>query len=465
MSIGTVRVCCSNITSRAEYLTDVLRQIPTIGVPCAVLADGKRASGYRLRRIPGDKPQAGMVTAGEITTGDLQVAPVDVTLVQRDTAVDCNLLRGAATHVVVFAMDACAAAAVDFCEIRGAVFGIVAHRPDTGGGLYAGLVASFIVGWDEIGDIIHREHGVLVERVALVAGDFFRVFLCGGAVADVVVGVAIAAVVDGGAGELAAGVVAKAVSHRLIIAGGAAGERTPDRIVSVGALHQTGAAALVVHAGEQVALRLVFLRERHVAGQRELLQQVTAGQVLVAELLFGSAMHEASRGNAAIGTVAGGDGLLGAAILGIGVADTATHSVACFGDEVGLAARQQRIGFRLAVLVVTNGAHTGGIRHLRELSEMVVGIAAGGSGVGIGCAQQQSAGGFVAVCLYNVSGIRFSSETIESIVCLHHAAGISVSLAKFQSGCSIELPCGHITIRSFARVGADGFRPGAECLE
>lgn len=178
-------------------------------------------------------------------------------------------------------MDACAAAAVDFREIRGAIFGIVAHRPDTGGGLHAGLVASFIVGWDEVGDIIHREHGVLVERVALVAGDFFRVFLRGGAVADIVVGVAIAAVVDGGAGELAAGVVAKAVGHRLIIAGGAARERATERIVGVGTLHQTGAAAFVMHAGEQVALRLVFLRKRHVAGHSKRLQQVSAGQVHV----------------------------------------------------------------------------------------------------------------------------------------------------------------------------------------
>ena len=218
-----------------------------------------------------------MCCAGEVERCDLQVAPVDVTLVQRDTTIGGHLLGSTTAHVVVFAMDACAAAAVDFREIRGAVLCIAAHRPDTGGGLYAGLVASFIVAWDEVGDIIHREHGVLVERVALVAGDFFRVFLCGGAVADVVVGVAIAAVVDGGAGELAAGIVAKAVSHRLIIAGGAAGERAAERVVSVGALHQTGAAALVVHAGEQVALRLVALCERHT---------VLYGKFFVTLLLF-----------------------------------------------------------------------------------------------------------------------------------------------------------------------------------
>ena len=291
-SVGGVAVGSPEVAVLSEDFADVLRQIPTIGVPGAVLADGKRASGYRLRRIPGDKPQAGMVTAGEITTGDLQVATVDVTLVQRDTAVDCNLLRGAATHVVVLAMHGGDGAVNRLAgKIHRAVFGIVAHRPNTGGGLHAGLVASFIVGWDEVGDIIHREHGVLVERVALVAGDFFRVFLRGGAVADIVVGVAIAAVVDGGAGELAAGIVAKAVSHRLIIAGGAAGERAAERVVSVGALHQTGAAALVVHAGEQVALRFVALRERHVAGHGERVQQVGAGQVAVAKLLLGIEHH------------------------------------------------------------------------------------------------------------------------------------------------------------------------------
>ena len=204
-----------------------------------------------------------MCCAGEVERCDLQVAPVDVTLVQRDTTIGGHLLGGTTAHVVVFAMDACAAAAVDFREIRGAVLCIAAHRPDTGGGLYAGLVASFIVAWDEVGDIIHREHGVLVERVALVAGDFFRVFLCGGAVADVVVGVAIAAVVDGGRSQLGAGIMSEGVIHHRALSSGVASGRSPERVVAVGTLRHKSSTSVIGHAGEQISLNFTAFPNRH----------------------------------------------------------------------------------------------------------------------------------------------------------------------------------------------------------
>ena len=42
-----------------------------------------------------------MVTAGEITAGDLQVAPVKVAMMESDDSIDRYLFGGAAAHVVV----------------------------------------------------------------------------------------------------------------------------------------------------------------------------------------------------------------------------------------------------------------------------------------------------------------------------------------------------------------------------
>ncbi len=52
-------------------LADVFGQIPAVCVPCTVLLDGQRAGGYRLGGIPGDEPECRVVTAGEVTAGDL----------------------------------------------------------------------------------------------------------------------------------------------------------------------------------------------------------------------------------------------------------------------------------------------------------------------------------------------------------------------------------------------------------
>lgn len=69
---------------------DVLCQIPAIGIPCAVLLDGKRTSSYRLRRIPGEEPQAGMITASEVAASNLEVTSVQESLVQRYSTIDGN---------------------------------------------------------------------------------------------------------------------------------------------------------------------------------------------------------------------------------------------------------------------------------------------------------------------------------------------------------------------------------------
>ena len=91
--------------------------------------------------------------------------------------INAYLLRSAAAHVVVFAVNGGAAVGVYLREIRRAVFSVVADGPDAGAGLHAALVAVGIVLRDEVGDIIHREHGVLVECIGLVAGDFLRILL------------------------------------------------------------------------------------------------------------------------------------------------------------------------------------------------------------------------------------------------------------------------------------------------
>ena len=127
-----------------------------------------------------------------------------------------------------------------------------------------------------------------VRRTSCHAGALFE---SGGAVADVVVSVAVGAVVDCGAGKFTAGVVHEAIVHRLAVAGGAAGKRAIERVVGVRALRYKGVAAKVSHPDEQVALCFVALRERHVAGHGERLQQITAGQITVAELLLDVEHH------------------------------------------------------------------------------------------------------------------------------------------------------------------------------
>ena len=202
--------------------------------------------------------------AGEVHTGDLQVVSVDITLVQCYAAVGGDLLCGAAAHVVVLAVDGRAAAAVYLREVGGTVFSIVADGSDAGAGLYPGLVAVGIVVRNEVGEIIHREHGVLVEiigQIICAACHAGAVYDSGGAVADIVVIVGISGAVHLGAGQLTAGVVAEGVCHRGVVARGGARERASERIVSVAAVGNAGIASLVEHAGEQLALRFVVLRE------------------------------------------------------------------------------------------------------------------------------------------------------------------------------------------------------------
>ena len=190
-AVGGVGIGGADVAGGAVDFADVLRQIPAVGVPGAALLDGQRARGDGLGGVtrrhhiagsplrgkhalqfvqspsepsgafPGDIPQCRVGCAGEVERCNLQVAPVDVALVQRDTAVGGYLLRCAAAHVVVFAMDACAAAGVYLGKIRRAVLGIVADGPDVGAGLHAGLVAGGIRhAGGTPGNIGHRGGGI-----------------------------------------------------------------------------------------------------------------------------------------------------------------------------------------------------------------------------------------------------------------------------------------------------------------
>ena len=82
--------------------------------------------------------------------------------------------------------------------------------------------------------------------------------------------------------------------------GGVSGNRTPRSIVGIGAACHAGVAALVGHAGEQVALVLIAERERHVIGFGDRLEQVCAGQIGIAEHLLRPAVNESGGGNASV---------------------------------------------------------------------------------------------------------------------------------------------------------------------
>ena len=137
-AVGGVGVGGGDVAGGTEYFAHVLGQVKAVGVPGAVLLDGKRTRGDGLRRIPSDKPKPRVVAAGEVDAGDLQVTTVQVTLVQRDGAVDGYLLEAATAHAVVRAGDHGAGGFIG--EADGALFCVVDGRPDAGLGLDARLI-------------------------------------------------------------------------------------------------------------------------------------------------------------------------------------------------------------------------------------------------------------------------------------------------------------------------------------
>ena len=77
---------------------DVFREVVAVGVPCAVFAEGEGARRYGLGRVPVEEPEGRGVAAREVEGRDLQVATVEVVLVQDDGSVDGDFFHVAASH-------------------------------------------------------------------------------------------------------------------------------------------------------------------------------------------------------------------------------------------------------------------------------------------------------------------------------------------------------------------------------
>ena len=82
------------------------------------------------------------------------------------------------------------------------------------------------------------------------------------------------------------------IYYRAFTSGVARGGST-EGVVDILTLRHKSCATVVGHAGEQVSVFLVALRQRHAVGLGKPVQQVTAAQVFVAEHLFCTAMQEA----------------------------------------------------------------------------------------------------------------------------------------------------------------------------
>ena len=98
-SVGRVGVGRTQVAGFPEDFRDVPGQIPPVGVPGAVLADGQRARRLRLRRVPEQEPSEG--SADGIYGGYLQVATVHVAQVTAHRPVDAHFAGVPPAHVVV----------------------------------------------------------------------------------------------------------------------------------------------------------------------------------------------------------------------------------------------------------------------------------------------------------------------------------------------------------------------------
>ena len=186
MPEGSVGIGGGDVAGGAVEFADVLGEIPTVCMPSAADLDDQRTGGDGLGGVPCEQPQAGVMTTGEIHASNLQVAAVEITMVECHAAVGCYLLVGAASHGIIGAFHH--RAAVSVREAHRAILRIVHSAPDAGLSLDERLVSIGIVLRHEGGDTILRDGGVLVERAGIVQGNIvsFSGLL---PVANVVVGV------------------------------------------------------------------------------------------------------------------------------------------------------------------------------------------------------------------------------------------------------------------------------------
>ena len=139
-SVGRVGVGRTQVAGFPEDFRDVPGQIPPVGVPGAVFADGQRARSLRLRRVPEQEPS------------DAHFADVPL------------------AHVVVGAFLHGFSAFID--EAHRAVFRVVGDLPDAGGCPDQCLIAVRVVNRLKGGFFSAFDGGVLVERAGCVGGRF-----------------------------------------------------------------------------------------------------------------------------------------------------------------------------------------------------------------------------------------------------------------------------------------------------
>ena len=266
---GGVSIGGCNVTAGGIEFADVLCQVPAVGVPRAVNPNGQRAGSDGLSGIPGDESECRMIAAGEVERGDLEVASVDVSLVERYCTVYRHLLIRSASHAVVGAFHHGVAFRIG--EAYRAVFGIVDDLPYTCFRFDAGLVAVCIEERGKCRFLILLNGGVLVERIGNVGRGFVSL-RCRDAIADVVVMVLISLTVHLCSRQFGAGIVGESIIHYRTFAGGIAGGGAAEGVVHILTLRHEGGASVVGHFGEQVAVFLVALRQRHAVGLGELVQ-------------------------------------------------------------------------------------------------------------------------------------------------------------------------------------------------
>ena len=139
-SVRRVGVGRPQVAGFPEDFRDVPGQIPPVGVPGAVLADGQRARRLRLRRVPEQEPS------------DAHFADVPL------------------AHVVVGAFLHGFGAFID--EAHRAVFRVVGDLPDAGGCPDQCLIAVRVVNRFKDAFFSALDGGVLVERAGCVGTRF-----------------------------------------------------------------------------------------------------------------------------------------------------------------------------------------------------------------------------------------------------------------------------------------------------
>ena len=260
-----------------------------VGVPCAVFAEGEGACSYGLGRVPVEVPEGRGVAAREVEGCDLQVAPVEVVLVEGDYSVDGYFFHVAPPHVVVAVFDD--GVAVLAGEADGAVVGVVVDGPFPRLCLEGGLIAVGVVGGEEGFRRILPDGGVLVEVVGVVRG-FEVFFLRGFAVAYVVISISVLVGSQGRAGEFASSVVGEGVLPGGCLPGAGAGGGAAECIVGVASKDDSGGAPRGVDGGGEVALRFVAAGEEEAVGVREGVEEVAAREVAVGKCFFFRALEE-----------------------------------------------------------------------------------------------------------------------------------------------------------------------------